>query len=67
MIDRGFTGALVLMLVVLALFALARFLGRDRTRSRRRTGQAPSMPTGADIFEALPGPGAPVSVAQKGS
>jgi len=67
MIDRGFTGALVLMLVVLGLFALARFIGRDRTRSRRRTGQAPAMPTGADIFEALPGPGAPVSVAQKGS
>jgi phosphate transport system permease protein len=40
-IDRGFTGALVLMLLVLALFALARFLGRDRSavaRSRRRGG-----------------------------
>jgi phosphate transport system permease protein len=35
-IDRGFAGALVLMLVVLALFALARFLGRDRSRSRGR-------------------------------
>lgn len=33
-IERGFAGALVLMLIVLALFALARFLGRDRTRRR---------------------------------
>ena len=29
-IARGFAGALVLMLIVLALFALARFIGRDR-------------------------------------
>ena len=33
-IDRGFAGALVLMLVVLALFALARFIGRDRSQAR---------------------------------
>jgi phosphate transport system permease protein len=29
-IERGFAGALVLMIIVLALFALARFIGRDR-------------------------------------
>lgn len=33
-IERGFAGALVLMLIVLSLFALARFLGRDRSRRR---------------------------------
>lgn len=35
-INRGFTGALVLLLVVLTLFAIARFIGRDRTRRRTR-------------------------------
>jgi phosphate transport system permease protein len=35
-IARGFSGALVLMFIVLALFALARFIGRDRSRRRRR-------------------------------
>ena len=34
-VQRGFAGALVLMLLVLALFAVARYLGRDR--SQRRT------------------------------
>lgn len=39
-IDRGFTGALVLLVLILALFATARYIGRDRTRARtrRRTG-----------------------------
>ena len=41
-IERGSAGALVLMLLVLALFGLARYIGRDRTkatarRARRRT------------------------------
>jgi phosphate transport system permease protein len=36
-IARGFAGALVLMLIVLALFALARFIGRDRSKRRRST------------------------------
>ncbi len=44
-IERGFAGALVLMVIVLALFALARYLGRDRTRraapSRRWRPRAP--------------------------
>jgi phosphate transport system permease protein len=43
-INRGFTGALVLMLVVLSLFAVARYVGRDRTghtsrRQRRRNAR----------------------------
>ena len=40
-IARGFTGALVLMLLVLALFALARFIGRDR--SQATAGAAPTV------------------------
>ena len=40
-IQRGATGALVLMMMVLSLFALARFIGRDRrprgTRAPRRS------------------------------
>ncbi|MBX3315059.1 MAG: phosphate ABC transporter permease PstA [Actinobacteria bacterium] len=35
-IDRGFTGALVLMIVVLTLFVIARVVGRDRSRARHR-------------------------------
>jgi phosphate transport system permease protein len=35
-IDRGSTGALVLMVLVMTLFAIARFIGRDRSKSRRR-------------------------------
>jgi phosphate transport system permease protein len=34
--QRGFAGALVLIAVVLALFAVARFVGRDRSRSKSR-------------------------------
>ena len=34
-ISRAYTGALVLMLTVLALFALARYIGRDRTKGNR--------------------------------
>jgi phosphate transport system permease protein len=34
-IARGFAGALVLMLIVLALFALARWIGRDRSKRRK--------------------------------
>jgi phosphate transport system permease protein len=36
-ISRAYTGALVLMLTVLALFALARYIGRDRTNAKGRT------------------------------
>jgi len=35
-VDRGFAGALVLMIIVVGLFAIARFIGRDRSRSNRR-------------------------------
>jgi phosphate transport system permease protein len=35
-VQRGFAGALVLMVLVLGLFILARFIGRDRSRSNRR-------------------------------
>jgi phosphate transport system permease protein len=35
-IERGFAGALVLLLIVLVLFAFARFIGRDR--SKRKAG-----------------------------
>jgi phosphate transport system permease protein len=35
-VERGFAGALVLMLIVIALFALARYIGRDRTKQRSR-------------------------------
>jgi len=35
-IDRGFAGALVLMLLVLSLFVIARIIGRDR-------GSSPSL------------------------
>ena len=35
-IERGFAGALVLLLIVLVLFALARFFGRDRSKSTKR-------------------------------
>ena len=35
-VQRGFAGALVLMLIVLALFAIARFIGRDRTKRKSR-------------------------------
>ena len=36
LIERGFTGAFVLLLIVLGLFALARFIGRDRSKLRSR-------------------------------
>ncbi|HEY4376887.1 MAG TPA: phosphate ABC transporter permease PstA [Acidimicrobiales bacterium] len=35
-ISRGFTGALVLVLIVIALFTVARVIGRDRSRRRSR-------------------------------
>jgi phosphate transport system permease protein len=41
-IDRGFTGAFVLLLIVLSLFALARFVGRDRSKRRSRRSSSPN-------------------------
>jgi phosphate transport system permease protein len=49
-VERGFAGALVLMLIVLALFGIARYVGRDRSRrnarraSRRIVAPASAMP-----------------------
>jgi phosphate transport system permease protein len=44
-VSRGFVGALVLMLIVLTLFGLARYIGRDRSRSAagRRSRRAPVL------------------------
>jgi phosphate transport system permease protein len=36
-VDRAFAGALVLMIIVLALFAIARYIGRDRSKATSRT------------------------------
>jgi phosphate transport system permease protein len=35
-IQRGFAGALVLMVVILGLFVVARIVGRDRTGTKKR-------------------------------
>jgi len=61
-IERGFAGALVLLLIVLVLFAIARFFGRDRSKSkksgiRRRSFSAitsliPSRPNASPAKEA---------------
>lgn len=66
-IERGFTGALVLMLVVLTLFAIARWVGRDRSRRvPRRHRPAPAVST-PSLLDALPAPGAPVLAGQEAS
>ena len=42
-VQLGFAGALVLMLIVLGLFAVARFIGRDRSKRRAKaSGQSVS-------------------------
>ena len=51
-IQRGFTGALVLMLLVLTLFAIARLIGRDR--SRRRAGVRRVVQPGAQAPPSSP-------------
>jgi phosphate transport system permease protein len=47
-IARGFAGALVLMIIVLTLFGIARFIGRDRSKGGKRRGarriEAPASP-----------------------
>jgi phosphate transport system permease protein len=48
-VERGFAGALVLLLLVLALFVFARFIGRDRSKrkilsKRRATTTDPDLP-----------------------
>jgi phosphate transport system permease protein len=68
-IERGFTGALVLLIIVLILFAIARFAGRDRSRrtSRRTPGAASTGPSFDAILDALPPPGAPIVARQEGT
>lgn len=44
-IERGFAGALVLMLIVIVLFIIARIVGRDRSKkTKRRSSRAPASP-----------------------
>jgi phosphate transport system permease protein len=43
-IQRGFAGALVLMLLILGLFAVARVIGRDRTKAKKRRRRT-ALPT----------------------
>jgi len=71
-IERGFTGALVLMIIVLLLFAIARFAGRDRSRRMTRrtpgsTSQATTGPSFDALLDALPPPGAPIVARQEGT
>jgi len=42
-IERGFAGALVLMLFVISLFILARYIGRDRSKARSRRARRQTM------------------------
>jgi phosphate transport system permease protein len=51
--SRGFTGALVLLTLVLALFGTARFIGRDRTGRQARRSRRLPLPA--------PGPASPAS------
>jgi len=63
-IERGFAGALVLLLIVLVLFAIARFFGRDRSKSKKRASKVsfsglkstftPSRSTASPAKEASP-------------
>ena len=36
LIQRGFAGALVLMILILSLFVIARIIGRDRTKAKKK-------------------------------
>jgi phosphate transport system permease protein len=59
-VDRAFAGALVLMLIVLGLFALARYIGRDRSkqtaaRRPRFRFRRPQLPMPAAATQ-TPGP-----------
>jgi phosphate transport system permease protein len=51
-IQRGYTGALVLMLLVLTLFVIARIVGRDRKRGRRRRVRRSLSPARPSLQEA---------------
>jgi hypothetical protein len=60
-IERGFAGALVLMLLVMALFALARWIGRDRSKRRGapKGGGAAVQTNPDDPFNSPVAPGSP--------
>ena len=47
-ISRGFTGALVLMMLVIGLFALARYIGRDRSGRKNKRRRKELLPTLGD-------------------
>jgi phosphate transport system permease protein len=55
-IERGFTGAFVLLLIVLGLFAVARFIGRDRSKRRVRRSRAAPLPPAAGAGDPAPAP-----------
>jgi phosphate transport system permease protein len=50
-IQRGFAGALVLMLLILILFIIARILGRDRTKARK-SRRTPARTTSRTVHPA---------------
>jgi phosphate transport system permease protein len=53
-IARGFAGALVLMILILLLFAIARMVGRDRTKARsRRRLLGPRSLSGQSLLTAI--------------
>ncbi|WP_334142231.1 phosphate ABC transporter permease PstA [Rhabdothermincola sp.] len=53
-IARGFAGALVLMTIVLGLFAIARFVGRDRSRRQARAASMPRSTASSSARSSTP-------------
>jgi phosphate transport system permease protein len=55
-IERGFAGALVLMIIVLTLFAIARFVGRDKSKqvAKRTRAQAAQRQARLESQAAIP-------------
>jgi phosphate transport system permease protein len=54
-IQRGATGALVLMILILLLFVAARYIGRDRSKAKKRR-RAPSRSTTPPFISATTSP-----------
>ncbi|MBA3653181.1 MAG: phosphate ABC transporter permease PstA [Actinobacteria bacterium] len=50
-VDRGFAGAFVLMLIVLALFGLARYIGRDRSKQSSNRRRVPRLSSLQERFQ----------------
>jgi hypothetical protein len=60
--ERGFAGGLMLLLVVLALFGIARYIGRDRSRrGSGRVARAPAVDAARPIGQIGGVSGAPES------